>query len=92
MVRPSLSLSPCGSAMDYSPMIWLNVGTAHVLLSISIINNVSFCCCCCFTVMLGGFAVTRRIQSQYDHLEQEYRQTCIGALRSNNTRGCGKVI
>ncbi|XP_032792504.2 ras-GEF domain-containing family member 1B isoform X1 [Daphnia magna] len=31
-----------------------------------------------------------RIQSQYDHLEQEYRQTCIGALRSSNTRGCGK--
>ena len=33
----------------------------------------------------------RRIQSQYDHLEQEYRQTCIGVLRSSNTRGCGKV-
>ena len=55
MVRPSLSLSSCRTAMDYSRMIWLVVETAHVLLSIYIINNVSFCCCCCFTVMLGGF-------------------------------------
>jgi len=31
-----------------------------------------------------------RIQQQYDHLEQEYRQSCIGVLRSSNTRGCGK--
>merc|ERR1712116_104560 len=37
------------------------------------------------------FSVDRRIQSQYDHLEQEYRQTCIEVLRNSNTRGCGKV-
>ena len=37
------------------------------------------------------YFIYRRIQCQYDHLEQEYRQTCIGVLRSSNTRGCGKV-
>jgi len=31
-----------------------------------------------------------RIQSQYDHLDQEYRQTYIEVLRNSNTRGCGK--
>ena len=36
--------------------------------------------------------VIRRIQSQYDHLEQEYRQTCIEVLRNSNTRASGKVI
>ena len=36
--------------------------------------------------------IDRRIQSQYDHLDQEYRQTYIEVLRNSNTRGCGKVI
>ncbi|CAG2064383.1 unnamed protein product, partial [Timema podura] len=31
-----------------------------------------------------------RIQAQHDHLDKEYRQHAIGALRSSNTRGSGK--
>lgn len=33
----------------------------------------------------------RRIQSQYDHLDKEYREHALGALLSANTRGSGKV-
>jgi len=61
------------------------------------ISWVSRCCACChnshsnLTSVYLFFNLNRRIQSQYDHLEQEYRQTCIGVLRSSNTRGCGKV-
>ncbi|GJQ79378.1 hypothetical protein Trydic_g16237 [Trypoxylus dichotomus] len=32
-----------------------------------------------------------RIQSQYDHLDKEYREHALGALLSANTRGSGKV-